>query len=88
MALFLRKQHAQDAIEGRSLGPWSEEDYSVVDGFKVGRIYRDARPGGVRWCWFLHVHGATPNTGAENTLEEAKKALREAYERAGGIEQG
>jgi hypothetical protein len=33
----------------------------------------------------LHVHGASPNTGAEETLEEAKKALGEAYERAGGI---
>ena len=78
MTLFLRKQHAQDAIEGRSPGPWKEEDFAVVDGITVGRIYRDQQPAGDRWCWFLHVHGASPNTGAEETLEEAN-------ERAGGI---
>jgi hypothetical protein len=29
------------------------------------------------------LHGASPNTGAEETLDDAKKALGDAYERAG-----
>jgi hypothetical protein len=85
MVLFLRTQRAQDVIEGRAAGSWKEDDFSVVDGIKVGRIYRELRPDGERWCWFLHVHGASPNTGAEASIEKAKKALADAYEIAGGI---
>src|SRR6266404_8375520 len=40
MTLLLRKQRAQDRIEGREPGNWAEDDYAVVDetlGFKLGR---------------------------------------------------
>ena len=40
MTLILRKQHAQDRIEGREPPPdWSDDGYAVVDETLVGRIY-------------------------------------------------
>jgi hypothetical protein len=42
MTIFLRKQRAQAVIEGRqSPEMWDDNDYAVVDGFVVGRIYRE-----------------------------------------------
>jgi hypothetical protein len=78
MTLFLRKQHAHDLIEGRSPGPWSEDDYAVVDGVCIGRIYL----GGGQWRWLLHVHCTGQNSGAAGTLSEAKIEIAERYRAA------
>ena len=60
MTIFLRRQHAQDVIEGRTPGPWKDDDYAVVDGIVLGRIYRSGRPGGEKWCWFLNGLDVVP----------------------------
>jgi hypothetical protein len=52
----LRKQHAQDRIEG--LEPpldWSEDDYAVVDEMLFGRAYRQPVKGDLKWLWFLQT---------------------------------
>ncbi len=50
MTLILRKQHAQDRIEGREPPPdWSDDDYAVVDETLVGRIYRQQVQGDIKW---------------------------------------
>jgi hypothetical protein len=82
MTLILRKQHAQDRIEG--LEPpldWSENDYAVVDETLVGRIYRQQSQGDIKWLWFLQtVPAPPPNQGIADTLEEARAALGARYE--------
>lgn len=81
MTLVLRKQRAQDRIEGREPLDWSEDDYAVVDETRIGRIYKHRVPAGERWLWFLQVERTPPpNTGMANTLEEAKAALARRYE--------
>jgi len=65
MTLILRKQHAQDRIEGQEPPPdWSDDDYAVVDETLVGRIYRQPVQGG----------------GIADTLEEARAALAARFE--------
>jgi hypothetical protein len=82
MTLILRKQHAQDCIEG--LEPpldWSEDDYVVVDETLIGRIYRQPVQGDLRWLWFLQtVPAPLPTQGVADTLEEARVALAARYE--------
>jgi hypothetical protein len=31
--------------------------------------------------WFIHIMGASPHSGAADTLDEAKAAIAEAYAR-------
>ena len=80
---FLRKMKAHDVIEGREPGPWGEDDYAVLEGTVIGRIYRDRVPGGeMRWRWFYQTQGRPappPNSGVCDTLEEAKAELAERY---------
>ena len=82
MTLVLRKQGAEDYIEGREPPPdWSGDDYAVVDEMLVGRIYRQQVQGDIKWLWFLHtVPAPRPNQGIADTLEEAKAALASRYE--------
>jgi hypothetical protein len=82
MTLLLRKQRAQDRIEGMEPPlDWSEDDYAVVDETLIGRIYRQQVQGDLKWLWFLHVAPAPPpNQGIADTLEEAKAALAARYE--------
>jgi hypothetical protein len=82
MTLMLRKQHAQDRIEGQEPPPdWSDNDYAVVDETLVGRIYRQQVEGDLKWLWFLQtVPAPPPNQGIADTLEEAKAALAARYE--------
>jgi hypothetical protein len=86
VTIFLRKMKAHDVIEGREPGPWGEDDYAVVEGKMIGRIYRDRVPGGeTKWRWFYQTQGQPappPNAGEADTLEEAKAALAERYRRA------
>ena len=49
MTLLLRKQRAQDRVEGREPLDWSDDDYAVVDDTVIGRIYKERVPAGVRW---------------------------------------
>ena len=81
MTIFLRKQQVHDVIEGRKPGPWSEDDYAVVDGTLIGRTYKERLPVGEKWRWFLQVMGAQPNSGIADTLEEAKAQLAASYQR-------
>ena len=81
MTIFLRKQQVHDVIEGRNPGPWSEDDYAVVDGTLIGRIYKERLPAGEKWRWFPQVMGAQPNSGIADTLEEAKAQLAASYQR-------
>jgi hypothetical protein len=80
MTLILRKQHAQDRIEGRE--PLEcDDDYAVVDGTQVGRIYTERIHGDFKWLWFLQtVPAPPPNQGMADTLDEAKAALAKPYE--------
>jgi hypothetical protein len=82
MTIILRKQHAQDRIEGREPPPdWSDDDYAVVDETLIGRIYRQEVQGDIKWLWFLQtVPAPPPNQGIAETLEEAKAALAARYE--------
>jgi hypothetical protein len=82
MTLILRKQHAQDRIEGQEPPlDWSDDDYAVVDEKLVGRIYRQQVQGDIKWLWFLQtVPAPLPNQGITDTLEEAKAALAARYE--------
>jgi hypothetical protein len=44
------------------------------------RICKEQIPAGATWRWFLHVTGASPNSGTADTLEEAQAALTVSYE--------
>jgi hypothetical protein len=82
MTLLLRKQNAQDRIEGREPIGWSDHDYAVVDETRIGRIYREHLPAGDKWCRFIEVTRAPlPNSGTADTLDDAKAAIGAAYER-------
>lgn len=82
MTLVLRKQSAEDRIEGRDPPPdWSDDDYAVVNEELVGRIYRQQVQGDIKWLWFLQtVPAPLPNQGIADTLDEAKAALTSRYE--------
>jgi hypothetical protein len=55
MTLLLRKQNAQDRIEGRKPFGWKDTDYAVLDDeTRIGRMYLEQMPAGAKWCWFLH----------------------------------
>ncbi len=85
MTLVLRKQSAEDRIEGQEPPPdWSEDDYAVVDETLVGRIYRQPVQDDLKWLWFLTVPAPPPNQGIADTLEEAKAALAARYEQVKG----
>ena len=43
----LRKQNAQERIEGREPFSWKDADYAVLDDeTRIGRIYREQLPAG------------------------------------------
>ena len=82
VTLLLRRQNAQDRIEGRAPFGWRDDDYAVLDnGTRIGRMYVEELPAGVKWRWFLQVMGAQPNSGIADTLEEAKAQLAASYQR-------
>jgi hypothetical protein len=82
VTLLLRRQNAQDRHEGREHLPWKHNDFAILDDeIVVGRMYREQLPGGLKWMWFLHIMGASPNRGIADTLDEAKAAFAEAYGR-------
>lgn len=81
MTLVLRKQHAQDRIEGWEPPPdWSDDDYAVVDETLVGRIYRQPVQDDLKWLWFLTPPTPLPNQGIADSLDDAKAALAARYE--------
>jgi hypothetical protein len=72
VTIFLRKMKAHDVIEGREPGPWDEDDYAVLEGTLIGRIYRDRVPGGeMRWRWFLPDPGPTGAATQQRRLRHA-----------------
>ena len=84
MTLLLRRQNAQDLVEGRQPLPWKHDDYAVLDDERrIGRMYQEQLPAGLKWRWFLHIMGASPNSGIADTLDEAKAEIAEAYARCG-----
>ncbi len=80
MTVILRKQRAQDRIEGREPLDWGEEDDAVVDETRIGRIYKEWVRGEAKWLWFLTLPAPPPNIGMADTLGEAKAALVKRYE--------
>ncbi len=84
MTLILRKQHAQDHIEGREPPPdWSDDDYAVVDETLVGCIYRQQVQGDIKWLWFLHtVPAPPPNQGIADTWRKRGRHLPRAMSRS------
>jgi len=89
MTVFLRKQRAQDVIEGRTPHDWKDDDYAVIDGLQFGRIYKSKLPAGDRWCWFLKgVVTAIPpsirGSGACETLDQAKAEIVAEYRKVRG----
>ena len=85
MTIFLRKMRAHAAMEGQDPAPGTiQDDYAVIEGKTIGRIYRERVPGGeTKWRWFLQSAPVVPqpNSGEADTLEEAKAALAERYRR-------
>jgi hypothetical protein len=82
MTLLLRRQNTQDRHEGGQPLPWKHDDFAVLDDERrIGRIYREQLPAGLKWRWFLHIIGASPNSGIADTLDEAKAEIAEAYRR-------
>jgi hypothetical protein len=74
MTLLLRKQKAQDRIEGREPFGWKDDDYAVLDDERrIGRMYREKLPAGLKWRWFLHIMGASPSSGHADTLDEDRQ---------------
>jgi hypothetical protein len=51
VTIFLRKMKAHAVIEGRDPGSWSnDDDYAVVEGKLIGRIYGERVPRGeTKW---------------------------------------
>jgi hypothetical protein len=85
VTLLLRRQNVQDRVEGRAPFGWKDDDYAVLDDETViGRMYREQLPAGLKWRWFIHVMGTSPNSGIADTLDEAKAEIGAAYERARG----
>jgi hypothetical protein len=87
MALVMRRQYVQDRIEGREPSGYSVDDYAVVDGTRIGRIWREVQNGAAKWLWTLQVAPAQPTeSGIVDTLEQARAAVskrwREVKERA------
>src|ERR1700730_13046201 len=82
ITLLLRKENAQDRIEGRKPFAWKDTDYAVLDDeTRIGRMYLEQMPAGRKWCWFLHVMGASSNSGHADTIDEAKAGIAELYAR-------
>jgi hypothetical protein len=49
----------------------------------VGRIYQERLRGVLKWRWFLNTSpdaAPPPNSGVEDTLDEAKAAFKKRYE--------
>lgn len=89
MTIFLRRQRAHDIIEGRSPMAWKDDDYAVVDGVLIGRIFKERLPEGEKWRWFLNSFVASIRPGVEaggncDTLDEAKAALAVQYRKVRG----
>ena len=64
MTIVLRTQRKQERIEGRMPTiEWRDI---------IGRVYREQIPAGTKWCWFLPIMGASPNSGNADTLDHAK----------------
>ena len=55
MTLLLRKQRAQDRIEGREPLDWRDENYAIVDETKVGRIYTQRIHEEMKWLLSLQT---------------------------------
>ena len=82
MAVVLRSQREQERIEGRTPAIVWQDDYAVLDDeTKIGRIYRERAPAGVKWRRFLHILGASPNSGSADSLDEAQAELVASYDR-------
>jgi hypothetical protein len=84
MTLLLRKQRAQDRIEGRDPFGWKEDDYAVVDETRIGRIYKEQLPAGEKWRWFLNgallaIPPGIQASGSADTLEQAKAEIAAQY---------
>ncbi|HMA71229.1 MAG TPA: hypothetical protein VKP67_07055 [Xanthobacteraceae bacterium] len=85
MTLILRAQRAQERIEHREqLIEWDQHDCAVA----VGRPLRPAHlpeqlPVGEKWLRFLQtLRAPLSNSGTADSLDEAKAAIKAAYERA------
>jgi hypothetical protein len=70
----MRKMKAHAIREGRDPAPWSnDDDYAVIEGKTIGRIYRERVPGGeTKWRWFLQSGPVVPQPNAG----EVKPKLR------------
>jgi hypothetical protein len=55
VTLLLRKQRAQDRIEGREPLDWRDENYAIVDETKVGRIYTQRIHEEMKWLLSLQT---------------------------------
>lgn len=70
------------ANSSREGGDWSADDFDVFDGDRVvGRVYRLNSPDGI-WFWgvsFLLTN--RKSCGHAASLDEAKAAFREEYEK-------
>jgi hypothetical protein len=81
MALVMRRQYVQDRIEGREPSGYSVDDYAVVDGTRIGRIWREVHNGVAKWLWSLQVAPAQPaESGIVDTLEQARAAVSKRWQ--------
>jgi hypothetical protein len=80
MALMLRRQYVQDRIEGREPDGYSVDDYAVVDGTRIGRIWREVQNDVAKWLWSLQAAPAQPaESGIVDTLEQARAAVSKRW---------
>ena len=83
MRLILRSLRHQAKIEGGESITDRDDDYAVVvDGPKIGRIYRETGgPSKGKWYWFLQV--PPYGKGIADTLDKAKDELVKLASREG-----
>jgi hypothetical protein len=87
LTLILRKTRVQARIEGWNPDIWGDDDFCILDGETcVGRIYPEVIHGEPKWRWFLQtVPAPPPNSGATDSLEEAKAEFKRRYAEVKGV---
>jgi hypothetical protein len=92
-AIFALQNYSRARLDRYALGAMDEDEYSQAlrrwtdhdvlddDEAVIGRTYREQLPGGLKWRWFLHIMGASPNSGTADTLDEADAQIAEVYAR-------
>ena len=92
-AIFALRNYSRARLDRYALGAMDEDEYSQAlrrwtdhdvlddDETVIGRMYREKLPAGLKWRWFLHIMGASPNSGTADTLDEVEAQIAGVYAR-------